>query len=49
MGYVGGFGLDYALTQNLFLRGELEYTQYTAPFNIRLSATSVHIGAGVKF
>jgi outer membrane immunogenic protein len=48
-GYVGGFGLDYALTQNVFLRGELEYTQYTAPFNIRLSATSVHIGAGLKF
>jgi opacity protein-like surface antigen len=49
VGYVGGFGLDYALTQNIFLRGELEYTQYTAPFNIRLSATSVHIGAGLKF
>ena len=48
-GYVGGFGLDYALTQNIFLRGELEYTQYAAPFNIRLSATSVHIGAGLKF
>lgn len=48
-GYVAGLGLDYALTQNLFLRGEFQYIQFGAPDNIRLSASSVRIGAGVKF
>jgi outer membrane immunogenic protein len=48
-GYVFGLGLDYALTQNIFLRGELEYVQFGAPFNIRLNTTSARIGAGLKF
>jgi len=48
-GYVAGLGLDYALTQNVFLRGEYQYIQYGAPDNIRLSASSVRIGAGLKF
>jgi outer membrane immunogenic protein len=48
-GYVAGLGLDYALTQNLFLRAEYQYIQFGAPENIRLSASSVRIGAGVKF
>ena len=49
LGYVAGLGLDYALTQNLFLRGEFQYIQFGAPDNIRLSASSVRVGAGVKF
>jgi opacity protein-like surface antigen len=48
-GYVAGLGLDYALTQNLFLRAEYQYIQFGAPENIRLSASSVRVGAGVKF
>src|SRR5258708_96003 len=44
-GYVAGLGLDYALTQNLFLRGEFQYIQFGAPDNIRLSASSVRSGA----
>jgi outer membrane immunogenic protein len=48
-GYVAGLGLDYALTQNLFLRGEYQYIQYGAPDNIRLSASSVRAGVGLKF
>ena len=48
-GYTAGFGLDYAVTQNIFLRGELEYIQFTAPFNIRLNASSARLGAGLKF
>ena len=48
-GYVAGLGLDYALTQNLFVRGEYQLIQFGAPDNIRLSAQSVRIGAGVKF
>jgi outer membrane immunogenic protein len=49
LGFVAGLGLDYALTQNLFLRGEVEYIQFGSPDNIRLSAASARIGAGVKF
>ena len=48
-GYVAGLGLDYALTTNLFVRGEYQLIQFGAPDNIRLSAQSVRIGAGVKF
>ena len=48
-GYVAGLGLDYALTKNFFVRGEYQLIQFGAPENIRLSAQSVRIGAGVKF
>lgn len=45
---VGG-GLDYALTQNFFLRGEFEYTRF-APFDsLVLAVTSARLGAGFKF
>jgi outer membrane immunogenic protein len=48
-GYVAGIGLDYALTQNIFLRGEGEYIQFNAPDSIRMSAVSLRVGAGLKF
>jgi len=48
-GYVAGLGIDYALTKNIFLRGEYQYIQFAAPDNIRLSASSVRVGAGLKF
>jgi len=48
-GYNFGLGIDYALTQNLFIRGEGEYIGFDAPYGIRLSALSAHVGAGVKF
>ena len=48
-GYVAGLGFDYALTKNIFLRGEYQYIQFAAPDNIRLSASSVRVGAGLKF
>ncbi len=44
-----GAGLDYALTQNVFLRGEYEYTLF-APFaNVTLAVSSIRVGAGLKF
>jgi outer membrane immunogenic protein len=49
LGYVAGLGLDFALTRNIFLRGEYQYIQFGAPDNIRLNASSIRIGAGVKF
>jgi len=44
-----GAGLDYALTQNVFLRGECEYTRF-APFaDVMIAISSVRIGGGFKF
>ena len=49
-GYVAGFGLDYALTQNIFLRGEYRIHSISARRTISGSARpSVRIGAGLKF
>jgi outer membrane immunogenic protein len=48
-GFDIGLGFDYALTQNLFLRGELEYVEIGSPSEIKLNTTSLRVGAGVKF
>jgi len=48
-GFGVGVGSDYALTQNLFLRGELEYVQNGSPSGIKLNTTSLRVGAGLKF
>lgn len=44
-----GAGLDYAVTQHIFLRGEFEYTRF-APFaDITIAISSVRVGGGFKF
>ncbi len=44
-----GAGLDYAMTQHFFLRGEYEYTLF-APFDgITLQVSSARLGLGYKF
>jgi outer membrane immunogenic protein len=48
-GFASGLGVDYALTQRLFLRGEIEYLQLNPPNDIKLNTTSVRAGAGLKF
>lgn len=48
-GFSVGGGLDYALTQNIFLRGEFEYVQFAPIANIVASIISAHAGVGVKF
>ncbi len=48
-GGVVGAGLDYALTQNIFLRGEFEYLRFAEFDNILIAVSSVRLGAGVKF
>ncbi len=48
-GYDVGIGLDYALTQNVFLRGEIEYLNLGAPGGINLNTSSVRGGVGVQF
>jgi opacity protein-like surface antigen len=48
-GFVVGGGLDVALTQNIFLRGEFEYAQFAPVSDVVLSVISGHVGAGIKF
>ena len=45
---VGG-GLDWALTQNFFLRGEFEFIQFAPITNINVPVVSGQLGAGFKF
>jgi outer membrane immunogenic protein len=48
-GFVVGGGLDVAVTQNIFVRGEYEFMQF-APFaNITATISSARVGAGFKF
>jgi outer membrane immunogenic protein len=47
-GAVGG-GIDYAVTQNVFLRGEFEYLRFAEFDDITVSVSSIRIGAGYKF
>ena len=48
-GFSVGGGLDWALTQNIFLRGEFEYVQFAPIANIVASIVSGRVGAGLKF
>jgi outer membrane immunogenic protein len=48
-GGAAGLGLDYAITRNVFLRGEYEYLRF-APFDdVLIVVNSVRFGAGFKF
>lgn len=44
-----GLGLDWAITPNLFLRGEVEYITFVPLANIDVSMINARVGAGVKF
>ena len=48
-GFSVGAGLDWALTQHFFVRGEFEFVQFVPISNINLSLVSGRIGAGYKF
>ena len=48
-GFSVGGGLDYALTQNIFLRGEFEYVQFAPIADIVASIITARVGAGIKF
>jgi len=48
-GFDVGGGLDVALTPNVFVRGEYEYTRFAPVANVLVTVSSAHIGAGVKF
>lgn len=48
-GFSVGGGLDFALTQNIFLRGEFEYIRFAPIADIVVSIASARVGAGIKF
>jgi outer membrane immunogenic protein len=48
-GFAAGVGLDYALSRNVFVRGEVEYLQFSTPNNISLNTATARVGAGLKF
>jgi outer membrane immunogenic protein len=48
-GFDVGAGVDWALTQNIFLRGELEYVQFAPVDGVVVAISSARIGGGVKF
>jgi outer membrane immunogenic protein len=48
-GYSGGLGLDMALTQNVFVRAEYEYIQFTGLGGLDLYLNNVRLGGGFKF
>jgi opacity protein-like surface antigen len=48
-GYSVGAGLDWALTPNIFLRGEFGFDQFAPISNVQLNLVSGRVGAGFKF
>lgn len=48
-GYAVGAGLDVALTDHFFLRGEYEFVRFEPVANTVISINSVRAGAGIKF
>jgi outer membrane immunogenic protein len=48
-GYAVGAGLDWALTPNIFLRGEFDFDQFAPVSNISHALITGRVGVGVKF
>jgi outer membrane immunogenic protein len=48
-GFSVGGGLDWALTPNIFLRGEFEFVQFAPISNILVSIVDARAGVGLKF
>jgi outer membrane immunogenic protein len=48
-GFDVGGGLDVAITPNVFVRGEYEYTRFAPVSNVLITVSSAHVGAGFKF
>lgn len=48
-GFSGGGGLEFALTQNIFARGEYEFIQWQRIWQISSSMHNFRAGLGVKF
>jgi outer membrane immunogenic protein len=48
-GYSVGAGLDWAVTPNIFVRGEFDFDQFVPVSNISLALISGRLGVGYKF
>jgi opacity protein-like surface antigen len=48
-GYSAGAGLDFALTKNIFIRGEYEYVKFSPTLGVKAEINSARVGAGLKF
>ncbi len=48
-GFTLGAGVDVAVTQNIFLRAEIEWVQFNPPPGILMSIATARVGAGLKF
>jgi len=48
-GFATGLGIDFAITANLFVRGEFEYIYFAPIDGIQVSLSSARVGAGFKF
>jgi opacity protein-like surface antigen len=48
-GWTGGFGLEYVLWNNIFLRGEWEYIKFLSVENVTVTMNSARFGIGYKF
>jgi outer membrane immunogenic protein len=49
LGFDAAVGMDYMVTRNIFVRGELEYINFQYPSDIRLNTISTRIAAGLRF
>jgi hypothetical protein len=48
-GFDVGGGMDVALTPNIFVRGEYEYTRFAPTSNVLITVSSARVGGGFKF
>jgi outer membrane immunogenic protein len=48
-GVSAGGGLDWAVTRNVFLRGEFEFIQFAPITNISVPVVNGRVGVGFKF
>jgi outer membrane immunogenic protein len=48
-GFATGLGVDFAVTNNFFVRGEFEYIYFAPIDGIQVSLSTARVGAGFKF
>jgi opacity protein-like surface antigen len=48
-GFAVGAGVDIAVTQNIFVRAEVEWDQFNPPPGILMTIATARVGAGLKF
>jgi outer membrane immunogenic protein len=49
LGFDAALGMDYMISQSIFVRGEVEYLNFQYPSEIKLSTVSVRTAIGLRF